>query len=95
MQIISLVNNALSLIILIFLSNAFLFSLRVAVDYRLSSNIKECEKIPIMDGIEVINKTTFCDLTRFSSIELSLRIENFGSLKIYSCDFNLTDSIKM
>lgn len=47
------------------------------------------------DKIEVINKATFCDLTRFTNLELSWKLENFIGTKPIQSEFELTESIKM
>lgn len=47
------------------------------------------------DKIELINKTNFCDLTRFTSLELSWKLENFTASKTVHSEFDLTDGIKM
>jgi hypothetical protein len=47
------------------------------------------------DKIEVIHKTTFCDLTRFTNLELSWRLENFTASKPVQSEFELAESIKM
>lgn len=47
------------------------------------------------EPIELVNKSTFCDLTRFTNLELSWRLENFTATKAVNYEFNLTESIKM
>ncbi|KAG5679515.1 hypothetical protein PVAND_009078 [Polypedilum vanderplanki] len=48
-----------------------------------------------MSSVDLINKTTYCDLTRYSSTELTWTLENYSPAKNLQHEFHLTDSIIM
>lgn len=64
----------------------------ISVVDRLPCNLKVT--VSIMEA-EIINKASLCDLTRFTSVEISWKLENLPIMKTTQCEFNLTESIKM